>query len=367
MNQRITFGNSYLESISGIDHLNLREKNHYETGFAAGNLFIESNNKMIRLFKNPFAKIVLWCLYLKHKNKIHDIRVPKEYQDELKGYAEATKIPYKYLLLLNLIYEVKGCSGFAFFNPDKSLLVGHNTDAFKLLGKFLLNKTNPLVVSISVPGKNFFTHISLPGFIGVANGFNNRGIAISAHDAGNIYHKTVVGNTSTSCVLRMLLEKSDSLENISKIAHNNPPYLPGIVLVASERERGFGILEVYPTKINFVRKPENNYAFSANHYHSSEMKEHHKSIESGSIKRYDYLEGYFLNREGLTIGEAIDILKNTDHGIKWDKTGGQRSVANEGTFQSFVFDVTKDEVYISNGKKLPVSLHGNFVKIPIKL
>ena len=73
----------------------------------------------------------------------------------------------------------------------------------------------------------------------------------------------------------------------------------------------------------------------------------------------------FIGKKSLSIDEAIMILKNTKHGIKRDTTG--HSVANEGTFQSFVFDVTNRDTYISNGKKLPVSLHGNFVKVTTKL
>ena len=49
MNKKITFSNSYIESIEGIDYLSLREENYYKTGFAAGNLFLKSNYKIIIL------------------------------------------------------------------------------------------------------------------------------------------------------------------------------------------------------------------------------------------------------------------------------------------------------------------------------
>ena len=68
-----------------------------------------------------------------------------------------------------------------------------------------------------------------------------------------------------------------------------------------------------------------------------------------------------MDKKDISIDEAITVLKNTQHGTKRDTTG--HSVANEGTFQSFIFDVTNHNVYISNGNKVPVPLYGNFVKI----
>lgn len=191
MSEKLTFSNSSIESIEGIDYLKLREENHYKTGLAAGSLFVKSNYKIIKLLKNPFVKIILWFLYLKYKNKVQEIRVPKEYQDELKGCAEVVKIPYKYLLLINLIYEVQGCSGFVFFNSDGSLFLGHNTDVSKFLAKLALRYMKPLVTNVSIPDKNNFVHVSLPLMLGALDGFNDKGLAVSSHDAGGVYTKVV--------------------------------------------------------------------------------------------------------------------------------------------------------------------------------
>ena len=358
---RLTFSNSYIESIDGIDYLNLREENYYKTGLAAGNLFVKSKYKIIKLLKNPFIKIILWFLHLKYEKKIQEVSIPKVYQDELRGCAEATKIPYKYLLIINLIYEIRGCSGFAFFNPDGSLLLGHNTDVSKLLARFALRYMKPLIANIATPGKNNFIHIALPLILGAINGFNDKGIAVSSHDAGGIYTKVVKNNTSTSCLVKMVLENAKSLADVQKIARENLAYYPGIMIVASEHEHKASILEAYPSDFDFVSFGGHSYVFSANHYQSEKMQKYHKVIKKGSLDRLTCLQGSLSGKNNLSVQEAIEILKDHRNGIQRDTTG--YSIANIGTFQSFVFDVTKKEIYISNGNKLPVSLYGDFVKI----
>src|SRR3989338_2293687 len=361
MNKKITFSNSYIESIEGIDYLSLREENYYKTGFAAGNLFLKSNYKIIRLLKNPLTRIFLWFLYLKYKNKTQEVHVPKEYQDELRGCAEATKIPYKYLLLINLIYEIKGCSGFAFFSSDGSLLLAHNTDVSKMLARLALRYMKPLVTDVSIPEKNNFIHIAMPLILGAINGFNDKGIAVSSHDAGGVYTKVVKNNTSTSCLVKMVLENAKSLADVQKIARENLAYYPGIMIVASEHEHKASILEAYPSDFDFVSFGGHSYVFSANHYQSEKMQKYHKVIKKGSLDRLTCLQGSLSGKNNLSVQEAIEILKDHRNGIQRDTTG--YSIANIGTFQSFVFDVTKSEIYISNGNKSPVSLYGDFVKI----
>ena len=360
MGKTLFYGNSYIQTNQGVDYLVLRESDYYKTGLASGNLLMQSNNKLILLLKSFKVRVLFSILCLLKRKQLHSIRVPEQYKEELKGFAQVSGVKYEHLLLANLIYEI-GCSGFVFFNSDKSLLLGHNTDTMKPLANLLLRKANPLVVSVSIPGKNIFTTVSLPGFVGVGNGFNDKGIAISSHDVGVIYKKRIPGNTSSSCLLRMILEDARDLEGLKNIARNNPAYYPGHMIVASEVEQTAGILELYPGDMNFISLPEQTYVYTANHYHSMKMQKYHKEIKSGSIKRYEYLKGCFAGKSDISVDEAIVVLRNTQHGTKRDTTG--HSIANEGTFQSFVLDVTNNTVYVSNGKKVPVPLSGDYVKL----
>lgn len=358
---KIIFSNSYIKSTDGVDYLNLREENYYQTGLAAGNLFVKSNYKIIKLLKNPFVRIILWFLNLRFKNQIQEIKVPREYQDELMGCAEGTKIPYKYLVLINLIYEIRGCSGFAFFNPDGSLLLAHNTDVSKILAKIALHYLKPLVADVTVSGKNNFVHIALPLMLGAINGFNDKGIAVSSHDAGGVSTKIVKDNTSTACLVKMVLENAKNLTDVQKITKENLAYYPGIMIVASAQERKAFILEAHPLDFDFVPFDVHPYIFSANHYQSVKMRRYHREIKRGSLDRLTCLQGSLSGKTSLSVQEAIEILKDARNGVQRDTTG--YSIANIGTFQSFVFDMRKKAIYISNGRKTPVSLYGSFIEI----
>ena len=359
------YGNSYLEHINGVDYLYLREENHYQTGFTAGILFTQSRARIIPFLKNPFTKIFFKTLSLTYKRRLHRIELPKDYRDELQGCSDATKIPYGSLRLLSLIYEVWGCSTFAFFNPDGSLIISHNTDLPAIVGKFILRYSQPLVTNVTIPGKNNFVHISYPLFVGVTNGFNEKGISINSHDIKEVFAKIVEKNLSTSAFSRMILEKSENLEDVLKIAKNNSTYLPVNFLVASEKERKFLHLEMHPSDYHFTVSSNHSTVHITNHFLSEKMKHYHSGIPKSSAKRLKSMEEILSMKKSLTVEEAIDTLKDKRNGLKREGTG--KSLTNVGTFQSFVFDVTKREVHISNGRKLPVTLNGKFIKISAPL
>ncbi|MCL5666388.1 MAG: C45 family peptidase [Patescibacteria group bacterium] len=361
MNGKLQFRNSYIESIDGIDYLSLDEKNYYDTGFATGILLAKSGYKIIKLLRNPLVKILLWLLYLKYKIRIKGVSIPEEYQDELNGCADAIKVRYKYLLFINLIYEIKGCSGFAFYNPDGTLLLAHNTDVPEFWAKFAMRYMKPLVTKVSIPGKNCFVHVSHPLMLGALNGYNDKGIAISSHDAGGVYAKIIKGNTSASCAVKIILESAKNLTDVQEIARRNPTYYPRIMIVASEKENLTSILEEYPSDYNFINAKGCPYIFSTNHYQSQKMRQYHREFKKGSLDRLTCLMGSLSGKKTLSVQEAIEILKDHRNGIQRDTTG--YSIANIGTIQSFVFDITNGCIYISNSNKLPVSLHGNFVKV----
>ncbi|MSU55997.1 MAG: hypothetical protein EXS51_01670 [Candidatus Taylorbacteria bacterium] len=361
MKIKLKFNNSYLESISNVDYLSLNEENHYKTGFAAGTLFVKANYKIIKLLKNPFIKMILKFLYSKHKKRMQGIRVPEEYLEELRGYSESTKISYEHLLLINLRYEIRGCSGFAFLNPDGSLLVGHNTDASKILAKVMLRYFNPLIVSVQIPGKNKFVHVSYAFFIGAANGFNEQGIATSSHDSGSIHHKVVANNISAASLVRVILEKAQSIDGVSKVVQENFSYIPANILIASEKEHKFSVLEAYPSDFSFTVIANQSWVAVTNHYQSDKMQKYHKAIKKGSSDRLTCLHKILSGKNNFSIKEAIETLKDHRNGVQRDVTG--YSIANMGTFQSFVLDVTKKDIYISNGNKLPVPFSGDFIKI----
>jgi hypothetical protein len=79
--------------------------------------------------------------------------------------------------------------------------------------------------------------------------------------------------------------------------------------------------------------------------------------------RADSAEDLVKGKDKTTIEEMIGWLKDTRNGTEFIETGA--SIANDGTFQSFIIDVKKNIIYLSNGKTAPVSLNGEYVKIEL--
>jgi hypothetical protein len=71
------------------------------------------------------------------------------------------------------------------------------------------------------------------------------------------------------------------------------------------------------------------------------------------------------NRKHLSYPEFIEILKDHRNGMKYPD--GRQSITNEGTYQSFIFDLTNKLIFMSNGDKQPVSLTGKYVKIKVNI
>ncbi len=59
----------------------------------------------------------------------------------------------------------------------------------------------------------------------------------------------------------------------------------------------------------------------------------------------------------------IGMLQDQRNGLA-HKTSG-RSLTNHGTFQSFLFDLTRRRIRISNGLKRPVSLNCEFIEVKV--
>ena len=133
------------------------------------------------------------------------------------------------------------------------------------------------------------------------------------------------------------------------------------MIVASAQERKAFVLEAYPSDFDFASFDHSSYVFSANHYQSNKMRQYHREVKKGSLDRLICLQQNLSGKINLSIQEVIDILKDHRNGIQRDTTG--YSIANEGTLQSFVFDVTNREIFISNGRKPPVPLTGEYINI----
>lgn len=359
------YKNSSININNGITYLKLNEKDHYSTGYAYGRLLVVSKNPIIKLMKNPFFKSFLSILYTITKRHYKYIRIPTEYLDEIRGYADSTGIKYKHIFLLNFGFDVLTrygfhCSTISFFNKD-SVLVGRNTDLPPFTARTSVKYAKSIIVDVSIPKKRRFTHVTPPLFVGSLNGFNDKGIAVNSHQIRAI--KEVIKNDrlSTPLLVRMLLENTDDLKSAERIANKNITTRAINVIVTSREERKSIILEVHPDKMNVINNK--THTSCVTYFKSKHMQKLHTGpIELPKI-RLKLMDELIDKHDNLSYDKFIEILKDHRNGLKYPL--GRRSITNAGTYQSFIFDLTHKIIIMSNGDKIPVSLTGEYVKIKI--
>lgn len=368
MTNKFTWNKSCVQSIDGIVYLDLNEKTYYDNGYASGMLLNKSNNKALAFFQNPIVRA--FCAAYSHIKKKHleNIRIPQEYLDELKGYADGANLPYDILFFYNFAYDIftKGvphCSSFAFFNKDKSVIIGHNTDIGPFLAHLALKYTKSMVIKVSMPHQIPYAHVSLPFFVGAMNGFNKQNLAVNSHEVSYGY-KSQNSSLATPLLMRMILENAETMQGAHNLVRQNLPQSPINLMITNQKGGLSRVYEITPSGFGFVDNDENHLCCT-NHFSSEEMRHQQSQIRRNSEDRFSSLEDLLKSRKEVTVEDAVAILKDTRHGLRWNSA--THSLTNKGTFQSFVFDIGERAIYISNGSKSPVSLNGEYVKVKVKL
>lgn len=360
------YGNSFIKKINGVDYMELNEKNHYETGFAAGKLLVMSDNPSVKLLKMFPIEAVLVASFKITEGYDKEFKVPREYLDELKGYSDATGIPFKELFFLNFSYDILrkfgfGCSTFVFFN--NSPLIGRNSDMDPIISELALHYGQTIVTKVSVPGKKSFVHAGIPLSVSVFNGFNESGIAVNTHEVLDVRERANNKKRATTLLTRVLLESAGSIKHAEKLIRKFPPHRPLNLMVTSNKEKDSRVFEINYPSVGIV-KPDGKYLACTTFFRTEKMSKFHRKPVALSINRLDTLNKVLGGKKKLSIKEAINLLRDHRDGLKHEGTGA--SVANNGTLQSFIFDMAKNTVYVNNGKKRPVPLNGEYIKIKIK-
>lgn len=359
------FSNSYLKSKEGIDTLVLREKDCYSTGYAYGRLISKTERKFIKLFKNPLINLLGSLLYLLNRKNFKKLNIPQDYVNELQGYSDATGIKYPSLFTANFIFDILNkygfhCSTFSFFNNSGRVLVGRNTDCLPWLSKLILKYSRPLIITVCLPGKNKFTHFSIPFLIGAINGYNEKGIIINSHQIR--YAKEMEGDSfyPTTLIMRIMLESAGNIQEAKNIINKDIISRALNILITSTKEKKSALFEL-DSKKECATIFRSNYACCTTHYQSRCMRKYQHEKGNGSRKRLESMKNFLENKKQLDVKDALTLLGDMSNGAKYLESG--YSLSNEGTYQSFVLDPVKKRIYISNGAKAPVSYSGKYVAV----
>lgn len=359
------YNNSYIQTENKISYLRLNEKDYYNTGYAYGKLLLKSGNPMVNFLNKRFAKIAVSVAHSITKKHCKNIKIPREYLDEIRGYADSTGIDYNHLFCINFCFDILKrygfhCSTISFFNKD-SVLVGRNTDLLPFLTRLALKYAKSLVVDVSIPKKRRFTHVSIPLFVGSLNGFNDRGIAVNSHQILFVKEKAKADNLATPLLARILLENASNLKSGELLIRKNTINRSLNILLTSRKEKRSIIFEINPSRINLICS--NGPLCCTTHFESKEMKKLHNGPINASKIRLKSMRNLIGKYDHVSYKDFIGILQNHANGLKYKESG--KSLTNEGTYQSFILDLTNDAVLISNGDVKPVSLNGKYIKLNV--
>ncbi len=365
---RYIFDNSYLEKDDDIEYLHIKVKSYYQSGYASGKLFEQSKNKVLKLLKNPVIGSLLSIFYWFFKRDLRRIRIPKDYLDELKGYSDSTKIPYHRLFLINFIFDVLKklgfhCSSFVFFGSDNSSFIGRNTDLRPLLARIAVRFCPPTVITLNLEGKNIFTHVTLPFFVGAMNGINEAGLAVNSHQMLYVKEKNIAGNCATPLLVRLILEHARNLTDASEIGKNNMTARSLNLLVSDIAHKESCIFEIAPDKFNIINKGNKNYLACTTHFQSEKMNGYHYHSVEPSVSRLVSINNYLTAKKNISLDDLLEFLKDTTNGLVNDGSG--YSITNSGTFQSFIIDFNNQNLHINIGRKIPVTHYGQYLKIKL--
>lgn len=361
--RRYASGQSSLEIKDGIWHLRVRESSYRDNGYVIGRLLAEAEYPAVRFFGLKRVRWIVNILYAVTRRNFALIRIPERYLEELRGYAEGSKLPYLTLYFMNFVFDILKkygfhCSSVAISEPQATL-VGRNTDLIPWIAKAALKWLPPVVLDISVPGKLRYVHVTPGLFLGVLSGFNERGIAMMSHQIAATKEKSVPGTLATPLLQRMILEEATDMAHAKSVIYANPVQRCISDLVTSSAECQSCVFEITPELVKEIPANGNTLCCAT----------HFEDLELSSLKRYETT----VSQQRLSLMNTlvaglraipeclIEMLRNYDNGLSHRQSGS--SPTNEGTYQSMVFDITGRRVFVSDGTELPVSLTGNYREI----
>jgi hypothetical protein len=241
--------------------------------------------------------------------------------------------------------------------------VGRNTDVPPHIAIITLKYAKSIIVDVSIQGKKRFTHVSIPLFVGALNGFNENGIAVNSHQIREVKEEIKDNRLATSLLVRVILEEAHNLKSAEKIIRNNVTTRSVNIMATSKKERKSKILEIHPHRIELINNNENIHSCCVTYFQNINMHKFHNGPVKNPKIRLRLMQELVGQYKEMSYNNLIEILKDHRNGLKYPE--GKKSITNEGTFQSFILDLTKNVIIISNGDKRPVSLNGEFVKFKV--
>ncbi len=250
--------------------------------------------------------------------------VPRKYRQEMAGVARGADASYRDVLLVNCFDDVLanlrtlgamfgrlGCSAFAANASPAAggeLVSGRNLDYFvnSAVGDDVWAATDYMkrhVVAIDhdPEGGARFVSIGWPGFVGVATAMSEAGMVASALVVATVRNRPTA--TPAPFLYRRIIEETSRLDDAVGILRRSRRTQGHNVLLASGEERSAAVVEYTPWRFA-VRRPENGWIATTNHFTHPEMTKRYARFEAlSSTDRLGRL-GDLCSSDGLATGEV---------------------------------------------------------------
>lgn len=304
---------------------------HYQAGLQYGNMFKKNNI-------NPFKNFILKEKPLKFTEKcipLYQSFYP-EILEEIQGIAEGLKVEQKivtvFLFSMFCFLLENRCSCFAFCRDDK-IILAKNSDFLTTIEKvcdspyYHLNK-----------GYSFIGNTT--AWSEIEDGVNEHGLAVALTF---IYPTKIAAGLNAGMLVRYLLEKcqttSQAIQALQKL-----PIASAQTITLADKNGDIAIVECNCDKV-IVRKPENGFLFTTNHFVSPEMATYQYQGEDDcySHQRYQTMLSAFENHT-LSFSFTMDLLSGKKGFLcQYDRKKGM------DTIWSCIYDLTERKIYRAEG------------------
>lgn len=284
---------------------------HAEMGEQIGVLALKPASKVVELVDGfadrqipkrvrPVADLTMQALYA---------GFPIEFRQELESMAEAAGIEQKSLILANTIIdiqEVVGCSSVLVSDTRTTIdgpLYGRNMDLPYVAG---LAQFSLLIIYKPDTG-HAFAMPNLPGFLMLASGMNDAGLALGSQSVGRPKDGSPRFNPTgiaSAVAGRRLMEKCEDVTAAEEWLKENR-LIRGVSIAACDPAQ-HAVFEVTTRRV-LTRKEEDGFTCATNHFRGPELAH---EIECA---RYSHLDA--LRRlDRISVKDVADSLKAVNQG-----------------------------------------------------
>jgi predicted choloylglycine hydrolase/tetratricopeptide (TPR) repeat protein len=277
--------------------------------------------------------------------------LPQRYQDEMKGVADGSGLPYDTVISCCLFYDVgmaMDCTGVLMRGKDGTIIQGRNNDTAGFGGEELAKMT--VIVRYKAPGTHVVTHMDQPLYMGVETGYNDQGLSFGEETLR--IKKPNPNGYSLPYLIRMIMEDCSSLDDIYPY-FNKYPTIAAYGCVWSDLDAGRGaVVELTPTAWakNELTGP---ILWNFNRIYNPKLADQQRpsrSINNINIDR-EAVASVFPARDIYTIEDVAAFVRaqTGPDGTDYSWCGTRLPVCNWMASQMMIFTTGTDGFYMAVG------------------